>query len=350
MTTQTSWSLGEDLADVLRQTTNVWPQLRGAHLFITGGTGFIGRWLLESLRYADSELGLGIRATVLSRDPMAFKRKAPHLVDYAGFDFISGDVSGFSAPAGEFTHVIHAATDASAQINENDPLRMFDTVLNGTRQVLDFCVAKSVQRILFLSSGAVYGPQPPEMERVAESMSGGLNCLDPRATYAEAKRGAEMLCAIYRKQFGCQISVARIFALLGPFLPLGAHFAAGNFIQDAMQGKPVTVSGNGRPLRSYLYASDLTVWLWHMLVGAEAGKAYNVGCDDAVSMAQLAERVAAIVGNGDYQVLGAADIGWNPGRYVPDTQAIRNDLGVDKTVMLDEAIRRTAIWNGWTPK
>jgi nucleoside-diphosphate-sugar epimerase len=349
-TEQATWSLDADLADVLRQTAGVWPQLRDARLFISGGTGFIGRWLLESLRHAERELGLGIHATILSRDPAAFMRRAPHLADHPGFEFIAGDVCRFTTPPGEFTHVIHAATDASAQLNENDPLRMFDTVVAGTRRMLDFCVEKSVRRMLFLSSGAIYGAQPPAMERVDENMAGGPNCLDPRAAYAEAKRSAEMLCAIYQKQFGCRISVARIFAVLGPFLPLGAHFAAGNFIQDAMQGKTVTVGGNGRPLRSYLYASDLTVWLWHMLTDAPAGKAYNLGCDEAVSVAQLAERVAAVVGNGSHQVLGAQDNGWNTGRYVPDTSAIRNDLGVGKSVMLDEAIRRTAIWNGWTPK
>lgn len=342
------WSLQHDLDDVLQRTATVWPQLRHAHLFITGGTGFIGRWMLESLRHAERRLGLGIRATILTRDPARFMRTAPHLAGHPGFAFIGGDVRDFAEPAGEFSHVIHAATDASAALNEHDPRGMFDTVVGGTRRVLDFCVTKSVRRILFLSSGAVYGRQPQAIERVDEGWLGAPDCLDPRATYAEAKRAAEMLCAIYRKQFDCQVSVARIFALLGPFLPLGTHFAAGNFIQDAMQGKPVIITGNGQPLRSYLYASDLAVWLWQMLTSAEAGKAYNVGSDDAISMRSLAARVAAIVGNGDYRVLGAHDTGWNPGRYVPDTGAIRNDLGVKQTVTLDEAIRRTALWHGWS--
>lgn len=344
------WSLSQDLDNVLRQAAPVWPELRGARLFITGGTGFIGCWLLESLRHADQRLSLGVRATVLTRDPEAFRRKAPHLVDYPGFHFISGDICNFETSAGEFTHLIHAATDASAQLNETDPRRMFDTVIQGTRRALDFAVAKAVDRVLFLSSGAVYGQQPWEMERVAEDWIGSPSCTDPRAAYAEGKRAAEMLCSIYAKQFGTKVAITRIFALLGPYLPLDIHFAAGNFIRDAMQGKPIIVNGNGLPCRSYLYASDLTAWLWHMLVRAEPGKPYNVGSDESVSIRDLAGRVSQVLGNGEYQILGGPDMGWNPGRYVPDTSLTGRDLGLYKTVSLDEAIRRTALWYGWKGK
>jgi dTDP-glucose 4,6-dehydratase len=341
------WTLEQDLDNVLQQVAPIWQELRGARIFITGGTGFIGCWLLESLRYADQHHKLGVHATVLTRDPHAFRCKAPHLADYPGFTFITGDICNFETPPGEFTYLIHAATDASADLNENNPRRMFDTVLLGTRRALDFAVEKAVDRVLFLSSGAVYGQQPWEMENVAESWIGAPSCVDPRAAYAEGKRAAEMLCAIYAKQFGVKISIARIFALLGPYLSLDIHFAAGNFIRDAMKENPIIVNGNGLPCRSYLYASDLTVWLWHMLVRAEPGKPYNVGSDESVSVQELAEKVSDTLGNVGYQVLGAPDIGWNPGRYVPDTNLIGQDLGLRKTVKLNEAIRRTALWHGW---
>jgi nucleoside-diphosphate-sugar epimerase len=344
------WSLRQDLDNILHQTETVWPALRGARLFITGGTGFIGCWLLESLRHADQYHHLGVQATVLTRDPEAFRLKAPYLANYPGFRFITGDVCNFETPSGEFSHLIHAATDASAYLNENDPRRMFDTVLQGTRRALDFAVEKAVDRVLFLSSGAVYGQQPWEIERVAESWTGAPSCVDPRAAYAEGKRAAEMLCAIYQKQFGVKIAIARIFSLLGPYLSLDIHFASGNFIRDAMQGKPIIVKGNGLPCRSYLYASDLTVWLWHMFVRAEPGKPYNVGSDISISVGKLAETVSDTIGNVGFRVIGAPDQGWNQGRYVPNTSLIGRDLGLHQTVGLNEAIRRTALWNGWKGK
>jgi len=347
MVADSDWSLTSDLEFVTDAVGEVWAELKHARLFMTGGTGFIGCWLLEALRHADMKLGLGLHVTVLTRDPVAFHRKAPHLASYESFRFVAGDVANFTSPDGSFSHLIHAATDASAELNAKNPRQMFDTVLQGTRRALDLAVEKKVGRILFLSSGAVYGQQPWEMEHVGEDWIGSPDCTNPKNAYAEGKRAAEMLCGIYQKQFGLKIAIARIFALLGPYLSLDIHFAAGNFILDAMQGKPVIVQGNGQPCRSYLYASDLTVWLLHMLVRATPGKPYNVGSDQSVSIRQLAELTARLLGNGEFKVLGAADTGWNPGRYVPKTELVALDLGLYRTVTLDEAIRRTALWHGW---
>jgi dTDP-glucose 4,6-dehydratase len=344
------WSLTADLDFVTEALGDLWGELKHARLFMTGGTGFIGCWLLEALRHADMKLALGLHVTVLTRDPAAFHRKAPHLAAYENFSFIAGDVSSFISPEGEFSHLIHAATDASAELNEKNPLRMFETVVQGTRRALDLAVEKKVERVLYLSSGAVYGQQPWEMEGVGEDWIGSPDCTNPKNAYAEGKRAAEMLCGIYRKQFGLNIAIARIFALLGPYLSLDIHFAAGNFILDAMQDKPVVVQGNGQPCRSYLYASDLTVWLLHILVRALPGKVYNVGSDESVSIRDLAERTARLLGSGEFRVLGAADTGWNPGRYVPKTELAARDLGLYRTVSLDDAIRRTALWNGWNSK
>jgi dTDP-glucose 4,6-dehydratase len=341
------WTFEQDLAEILRQTGSVWPALRGEHLFITGGTGSIARWLLESLCYADRSLQLGIHATILTRDYPRFQRQALHLARYPAFQFVTGDIVDFATPKGAISHIIHAAADASASLNEHEPRRMFDTLVMGTRRVLDVAVEKRVARVLFLSSGAVYGRQPWTLERVAEDWLGAPDCLDPRSAYAEGKRAAEMLCTIYGKQWGVKVSIARVFALLGPLLPLTTHFAAGNFILDALQGRPVTVNGDGRPCRSYLYLADLTTWLWHLLTRAEPGRAYNVGSEEAISIGDLAERVARLLGSGEFRILGVPDTGWNPGRYVPDTSRIVRDLGLVRKVSLDDAIIRTALWNGW---
>lgn len=347
MSSPKPWTIEDDLEDILSLSRDVFTSLQGARIFITGGTGFIGCWLLESLRYAAIHLDLDVEVTVLTRDIEAFKRKAPHLASYEKFKFVVGDVATFESPAGDFTHLIHAATDASADLNENNPIAMFDTVVEGTRRALDLAVEKKLARVLYLSSGAVYGQQPWEMERVKEDWIGAPSCVDARAAYAEGKRAAEMMCAIYGKQHGLNISIARIFALLGPYLSLGIHFAAGNFIRDAMQGKPIVVNGNGLPCRSYLYASDLTVWLWHLLQRGQPNKPYNVGSNESVSIKELAEKTSKILGSGEYKILGAEDKGWNLGRYVPDTELIGKDLGLYKTISLEESIRRTALWNGW---
>lgn len=345
-----NWNIEHDLKSILDRTSQVWPELKGARIFITGGTGFIGCWLLESLLYANEKLNLKIHATVLTRNAQPFKQKVPHLFSSTSLEFIDGNVCDFVSPPGEYSHVIHAATDASADLNENNPLQMYRTVIDGTLRTLQFAVEKKAERVLFLSSGAVYGQQPWELLNVPESFLGGPSCVDARATYAEAKRAAEMLCAIHQKQFDLQISIARIFALLGPYLSLGIHFAAGNFIKDAMEGRDIVINGNGRPVRSYLYASDLTVILWHLLVRGESCKPYNVGSSEGVSIRHLAEKVSSVLGGGAPRILGSEDIGWNPGRYVPSTSLIESELNLKRTVSLEQAILRTAIWNGWKGK
>lgn len=342
------WSIEQDFQDVFEDVDDHWAALSGAHIFITGGTGFIGRWLLETLKLADDRLNLDVRATILTRKPEAFFKKCPNLFNTNAFMFLSGDVQNFKFPEGEFTHLIHAATDASAELNAHDPRHMFDTVLKGTRRTLDFAVKKKITRVLNLSSGAVYGPQPFDLEHVSEDWPGAPDCRRVVNTYAEAKRAAEMLCAIYEKQFGLNITTARIFALLGPYLSLDTHFAAGNFIRDAIGGKKIIVQSSGSAVRSYLYAADLTAQLWHLLLRGDRGQAYNVGSSEAISIGDLATRVAGLLGREGCEILGRDDGGWNPGRYVPDVAFLEKNLGLKQKTLLEEALMRTAIWNGWT--
>jgi dTDP-glucose 4,6-dehydratase len=325
-----------------------WPRLAGKRIFMTGGTGFIGRWMLSALADANRGLGLGVEIDVLTRDPDAFARRETELAAAPGFRFVRGDVLSLGVPEAGYDFVLHAATDASADLNDKNPLKMFDTIVEGTRRTLDFAVACKAERFFFFSSGAVYGAQPWEITHVPETYVGAPDLTSHRSAYGEGKRAAEMLCTIYARQHGLDVINARIFALLGPLLSLDIHFAAGNFIRDAMAGKPIVIEGAGKAVRSYLYAGDLTAWLWGMLLRAPAGAIYNVGSEEDVSIAELAERVAGLLGAPGVEILGCEDPGWNPGRYVPSTEKIRNELGVVPTVGLDEAIVRTARWNGWS--
>jgi UDP-glucuronate decarboxylase len=337
----------EDLAAVGAALGDDWPKLAGKRIFMTGGTGFIGRWMLEALAAADRQLQLGVTVDVLTRDPTALAAKFPQVSAHPGFRFVEGNVLTLSPGKTHYDFVLHAATDASADLNESDPLRMFDTIVEGTRAALDFALAAKAQRFFFFSSGAVYGAQPPDVTHVPEDYRGAPDLGTHRSAYGEGKRAAEMLCTIHARQFGLDIVNARIFALLGPLLSLDIHFAAGNFIRDAMQGRRIVVQGAGRAVRSYLYASDLTAWLWTILLRAERGATYNVGSEQSVSIAELAERTAELLGSPGVDILGQDDPGWNPGRYVPSTAKIRNELRLAPTVDLDDAIVRTARWNGW---
>ena len=224
---------------------------------------------------------------------------------------------------------------------------MFRTIVHGTENILEIARAGPVQKSLFLSSGAVYGQQPSDVSHVPEDVPLGPDPQNPRNAYAEAKRAAELLCALYRKQFGTEVVSARIFSLLGPFLPLDIHFAAGNFVRDALRGETIQVSGNGRPVRSYLYPVDLVHWLLVLLTRPSRHSAYNIGSERCLMIAELAQRIADLVGNGRVAIAGQSEDGWNAGRYVPATQRIREEFRLEESVDLDQAILRTAQSYGW---
>jgi nucleoside-diphosphate-sugar epimerase len=336
--------LAGDLDEVLGVAAPAFETLRGARLFITGGTGFVGTWLLESFAWANARMELGAEATVLSRNPDAFAEKVPHLAADPAIRFVRGDVTELSADVdgAPFTHVIHAATEASATVNERDPLAAVDTAVGGTRAVLECARTWGAARVLFTSSGAIYGPQPADLERIPEGLLGGPDALAPAAAYAEGKRMAEMLCAIYAKQFALPVTVARLFAFVGPYLPLDFHYAIGNFIADGLAGRPVAVVGDGQPIRSYLYAGDMAAWLWTILAFGEVGSAYNVGSEAAHSIASVAEVVAgAFDPPAEVRIEATATRAGSGNRYVPSTERARNELGLSETVSLVEAVRRT---------
>jgi dTDP-glucose 4,6-dehydratase len=332
----------DDLKSVLDRTGLLWEGLRNRRLFITGGTGFFGCWLLETFAAANAAFELQAEAVVLTRNPEKFAKKAPHLVADSGIRLFPGDVSDFPFPAGKFSHIIHAATTSSAPVSNSE---MASTILDGTRRVLAFAATSGAEQLLFTSSGAVYGPQSPDLSNVPETFQGAPTLApNPLAVYGEGKRMAELLCSIAHQETGLNTKIARCFAFVGPHLPLEAHFAIGNFIRDAMAGRPIQVQGDGSPFRSYLYAADLAVWLWTILFKGEPGRPYNVGSSQAISIRDLAATIGSLF-NVPVQIAKPANPGTPAARYVPDTCRAETELGLKTWTSLEEAIRKTAEWH-----
>lgn len=317
-----------------------WRALADRHIFITGGTGFVGKWLLATLLDADEAFGLGCRITVLSRDPGAFLRNWPSMAKRV--EWVMGDVRNFPINADRFDVIVHAATDVVAHASPEDVLT---TCLDGTRRVLMLARRCGASRLLLVSSGAVYGPLPDGMTHVPETNLGGPDPLLSSSAYGEGKRVSEWLAAQAASD-ALEVKVARVFALVGPHLPLDKHFAVGNFLHAALTGEEIVIQGDGTPYRSYLYAADMAAWLWVVLLRGRSGRAYNVGADESISIAELAERVCRVLNHAPRIVVQQQPrLGVRPSYYVPDISRSRYELGLPAPLELDEAISRTARWH-----
>lgn len=339
----------DDLDLVLSLTPEFWSRFGGARLFMTGGTGFIGTWLLQALQRANDRLDSRMELVVLTRDPERALQQTPHIFGRPDTTLLAGDVSTFTGSVGTLDLCIHAATDVQLALKAGDPLRLFDTMVLGTRRMLDLADANGASRFLLTSSGAVYGPQPVDLERMAETYGGAPDPLQPSDAYGNSKRAAEWLACAHvtqASQAGFETCIARIFALIGPGLPLNGTFAAGNFVRDALAGQDIRVQGDGRPLRSYLYMTDLCVWLLRILGSGAVGQAYNVGSEIPVSIAALARQCIDAAGT------DAAILVQKPSasaalalRYVPDTRKARQELGLAEYTPLNTALLKTIQWN-----
>ncbi len=310
----------------------VWDALRSQSIFLTGGTGFIGRWLVESLLHADRLLGLGLRLTVLSRDPGLFLAAHPHLACPA-LRMHTGDITQFGFPQGEHAFAIHAALPVAGDSAD----RLVETARLGSERVAQFARQAATQRLLHISSGAVYGARAGEHGPISEDAP--TDGAQSPNQYTMAKRTEE---AVLADALAGRIVTARCFAFLGPGLSAATGTAAGQFMDRAARGLPVVLRGDGTPVRSYQYASDMARWLLTLLALGPTGRAFNVGSSEAVSIRDLAQRLHHAAGIAAEPAMGAASA---PGRagdaYVPSVERAARELGLANAVSLDEGIRRS---------
>jgi nucleoside-diphosphate-sugar epimerase len=332
----------EDLTHILSKAGPSLRALEDANLFITGGTGFFGHWLLESLLYANDAALLNVRATVLTRNAAAFRAKSPHIANRSAITLLEGDVATFVFPSEPHSHVLHAATDSGGQQANQSPEALGQSILAGTQHVLNFARQTGATRLLYTSTGAVYG-RSTTLLHTPEGYLETEHLKLPEHSYEAAKLAAENLCLTCPE---LSPVLARCFAFVGPHLPLDQHFAIGNFLGAAMNNNPIHIKGDGTPRRSWLYMADLAIWLWTLLAEGQPSRAYNVGSDDGMTIAEAARLVAATLNPAlAIQIDGTPNPAAPLNSYVPDVTRARAELGLDVTIPLDAAIRRTAAWH-----
>lgn len=313
------------------------PELSGRHIFVTGGTGFVGYWLLHTIHWLN-ERGAKIQLTLLSRNPATFLKRHPEFRMQPWLQWVQGDIKDYSWPAGPFDAFIHGAADTSPAAARSP--RLFDDIALGTQHVTAHAAAIGARRVLLVSSGAVYGEQPMALPALPENFAGLDLPLGDDDAYGRGKRAMEACALKAAESRGIEVILARCFSFVGFGLP--GHLAISQFIDDALHREQLSITGDGRAVRSYLHAADLAVWLLALLGRGRSGEAYNVGSPSSLSLLETATLVRDTLAPAvQIKILNRST---NAPRqcYVPDTRRIEQELQVNCWTSLECAIRSMA--------
>lgn len=340
----------EDIAEIVERAHDDLMNLTDKRILITGGTGFLGKWMLQSLIASNKQLNLNLEIAVASRNPTEFTARFPWSrargVTFHEVDISMTDNKGrLNLPSADV--LVHAAANAASNPVNASVEEVIQTTIVGTLNVFRTAAIVGCERAINISSGAIYGHQPEDVLKLHESHFFGPNPLDIRAGYHHSKRMGEYIAQSISHDSGIEVVTARLFSFLGPHLPTDSYFAAGNFIGDAVAGRTINITGDGSPVRSYQYPTDLIVALLALLVRGRNGLAYNVGSEESVSLLALAGLISALShARPSIKVSGRGGTNLAGQRYVPDLQRLKHELHFTNAVDLQEAVRRTLKWYG----
>jgi dTDP-glucose 4,6-dehydratase len=283
---------------------------------------------------------LNATITTLTRNPEAFLLEYPFYKEHTNtVHFVKGDILTYDFNLEEkFQFIIHAATSSDEKTNLSDPIKLADSIIEGTKNVLNFAKTNPIISFLNVSSGAIYGDQPSQVLKIKETDCFSLDLYNPKSSYFESKRASEMYASLFYSKYNLPIKTARCFAFVGPYSPLNKHFAIGNFINDVIKEQDIIIRSSGLSVRSYMYMSDLVIWLFTILIKGNNNTPYNVGSDISVKIKELAEMISE---NTNSKVIIEDTNIKNPASiYVPCIEN-SSSLGLSIIVSLTESIDKT---------
>jgi dTDP-glucose 4,6-dehydratase len=301
-----------------------------ARVVVTGGAGFLGSHLCESL------LDRGDEVVVLDNLVTGGQANIAHLFGRPGFTFVEHDVSNYIWVPGSVDAVMHLASPASPKDYLEKPIQTLKVGSLGTHNSLGLAKAKG-SRYFLASTSEVYGD--PQVHPQPETYWGHVNPIGPRGVYDEAKRFAEAMTMAYHRHHGLDVRIVRIFNVYGPRMRPEDGRVVSNFITQALLGKPITVYGDGSQSRSFCYVDD-EIRGFLALLDSDVTGPINIGNPGEFTMLELAEIVLELTNSASqviYEPLPVDD----PTQRQPDLTLARAHLGWEPTISLRDGLIRT---------
>lgn len=350
-----------DLAYICKNLSNEFSILSGKNLLITGGAGFLGYYLVQSVLYWNEihPTEAPIHITIYDNYIRGIPDWLTNLSSNPNLVLVKHDITNpLPSDIPDFHFIIHAASIASPTFYRKYPIETMDANVNGLRYLLEYCLKQKgkgnpVEGFLFYSTSEIYGDPSPENIPTPETYRGNVSCTGPRACYDESKRYGETLCVNFAHQYGLPIKAARPFNNYGPGLKITDRRVLPDFARDIFDGRDIILLSDGSPTRTFCYIADAIVGYYKILVKGHPGEAYNIGVETPeISMANLAERVVDLARDlfdytGKVIRQTSSDQDYlvdNPNRRCPIIAKARQHLGYDPSISVDEGLKRSLIW------
>jgi nucleoside-diphosphate-sugar epimerase len=330
----------EDCAKSCNNISNI-DKLRDSHILITGGTGFIGKWLTEMLIYLNETFGFNVTIYLLARN-------IPKVTNYSKLDyihFIKSDTKNIKELPSVLNYIIHAAGTPDSKDHVSNPIKTVETFVKGTQNILDLASRlPNLIKFINISSNKIYGNN--YSTNPMDEKNSTILDYSNQDVYSESKRMSETLCKSYMSELYLPIIIVRPFAFIGPFQLLEKPWAVNNFIRDAILGGPIRILGNEFTTKSYMYGSDLANYILNILSTGKIGEVYNIGSPSPITLVELANKIKQLI-NSELEIkIRSSKDNYNKTIFdVPLTSKIENELGVKEAFGIDEALKRTILWN-----
>lgn len=335
------------IENLFKSFQNVVPQLeklKGSTILITGGTGFVGSWVARGIIWLNDNFDFGCQIILLARDPENLERSDPKLYHRSEITYLRSDIRSVHNLPSNINYIIHAAANPDNRAHMSDPVNTMDVIALGTKAIMDAATRlPDIRNIVHISSGQVYGKAPENGEALRETILYNFSKNDITSVYPEAKRYAETICLAYRSLFKLPICIVRPFSFVGPYQKLNKPWAINTFLQEALNNQPMRIVGNGKPQRSYLYASDMAAWLLVVLAEGKSGDIYNFGSSEGVSLKEVTEKINKLLPRPvDIMIQNYNN---DESKFIPNLEHIIEKFNLKMVFNFDEALQQTIQWN-----
>lgn len=351
----------EDLSYISSSLSSEFEKLKGKHVLITGGAGFLGYYLVQSLLFENKRDAEGepIHVTVYDNFVRGLPEWLSNLQYNPNLDLVRHDITNsLPDPDIQFNYIIHAASIASPIYYRKYPLETMDANVNGLRYLLEYAKKQKesgspLEGFLFYSTSEIYGDPIPAMIPTPETYRGNVSSTGPRACYDESKRYGETLCVTYASQYDLPITIARPFNNYGPGLKITDRRVIPDFMKDILEGRDIVMLSDGSPSRTFCYIADAICGYFKILVNGRPGEPYNIGvAEPEISILELADKIVEIAKEyvdyeGSVVRKESEDKDYlvdNPNRRCPIIKKAQKELGYNPSISLDEGLKRNLLW------